>query len=484
MRVLQLYQIKIKKEKGHVFITALIILAFGSLVIGPLMGYIGSGLIAGKTFESQTIEVYSADAGIEDAIWQLQNAGEGIIDIDLSTYESTDKMGLPIGEFQYINPETGDTETGTDPERNYLLHNLDENVINNKTVLVNITFINGSLYYIKSQTIKFELDEDGVKTHQVAKTIEVYAAYLPGGVAYGGLGGTFGDPQQARSADMKALAVIDTDKLIFTGGSSALTFSGWNEEVGEHENFSPTDLWLVNMSTGTSTMFLDNNDLDLGGTDIAGVHYSHISGEDYLYLAFKTGGSIKGLSFTTGDIVKLPITLNTDDEDLPFVESTGQPSMHHSIPKVSISSFTMRDNGNILISFFDNKPKVGGVEYSNGQVIEYQTSSNSYILEPIFDVRTGFFTADISNLVIDAMAVSKDINGNETSDILLGFSADVTYIYTDSETGEEIETEIQNRDIAIWNETDNTIKLHIGMAGQDFLAIPTYHVLLRSYDIN
>ncbi|MFA5450936.1 MAG: hypothetical protein WC231_02960 [Dehalococcoidales bacterium] len=68
------------KQNGHVFITALIILVLGTLTLTPLMGFMGTGLKTGQAFEEQTDLLYAADAGIEDAIWQIQNGGEGVID--------------------------------------------------------------------------------------------------------------------------------------------------------------------------------------------------------------------------------------------------------------------------------------------------------------------------------------------------------------------------------------------------------------------
>ena len=67
-------------QNGHVFITALIILALGSAMLAPLLGFIGTGLKTGQAFEEQTDLLYAADAGIEDAIWQINNYGAGIVD--------------------------------------------------------------------------------------------------------------------------------------------------------------------------------------------------------------------------------------------------------------------------------------------------------------------------------------------------------------------------------------------------------------------
>jgi len=53
-------------------ILALILLAVGGLTTTPLMAYMSTGLIAGELYERSTAEVYAADAGVEDALWQLK----------------------------------------------------------------------------------------------------------------------------------------------------------------------------------------------------------------------------------------------------------------------------------------------------------------------------------------------------------------------------------------------------------------------------
>ncbi|MDD4230893.1 MAG: hypothetical protein PHG45_05890 [Dehalococcoidales bacterium] len=83
-----------RKQNGHVFITALIILTLGSAMLAPLLGFIGTGLKTGQAFEEQTDLLYAADAGIENAIWQIQNGGVGIIN------------GLP-GFFEDSEPAEG-----------------------------------------------------------------------------------------------------------------------------------------------------------------------------------------------------------------------------------------------------------------------------------------------------------------------------------------------------------------------------------------
>jgi len=60
-------------EKGAALILALILLLIGGLISAALLNHMGSGILAGEVHERRTAELYAADAGVEDAIWKLQN---------------------------------------------------------------------------------------------------------------------------------------------------------------------------------------------------------------------------------------------------------------------------------------------------------------------------------------------------------------------------------------------------------------------------
>lgn len=101
-------------QNGHVFITALIILALGSAMLAPLLGFIGTGLKTGQAFEEQTDLLYAADAGIEDAIWQINNYGAGIIDETPGTY-SGESYVLGEGTASGLPPYLIYEEENADP---------------------------------------------------------------------------------------------------------------------------------------------------------------------------------------------------------------------------------------------------------------------------------------------------------------------------------------------------------------------------------
>ena len=63
----------IKDEKGAALVMALVLLLIGGLITAPLLSYMGTGLLAGEVYETRTAELYAADAGVEDAIWKIQN---------------------------------------------------------------------------------------------------------------------------------------------------------------------------------------------------------------------------------------------------------------------------------------------------------------------------------------------------------------------------------------------------------------------------
>jgi hypothetical protein len=63
----------ISNEKGYILITVLILLVVGGLILTPLLGLMSTGLLAGKVYEKKMDEYYAADAGVEDAIWRIQD---------------------------------------------------------------------------------------------------------------------------------------------------------------------------------------------------------------------------------------------------------------------------------------------------------------------------------------------------------------------------------------------------------------------------
>ncbi len=79
----------VRGEEGQAFILVLILLLVGSLIIAPLLAYMGTGVVTGQVFEKKTAELYAADAGIEDAVWQVKYDHLGTLFPDYSPYDYT-----------------------------------------------------------------------------------------------------------------------------------------------------------------------------------------------------------------------------------------------------------------------------------------------------------------------------------------------------------------------------------------------------------
>jgi len=62
----------VRGEKGYILIAALLVLVVVGLISGPVLSYMVSGLRAGHVFETGAAELYAADAGVQDAVWRIQ----------------------------------------------------------------------------------------------------------------------------------------------------------------------------------------------------------------------------------------------------------------------------------------------------------------------------------------------------------------------------------------------------------------------------
>lgn len=113
----------VRDETGRAMMLALILLVVGGLILTPLLGLITTGLLAGQGYEKKTYELYAADAGVEDAMWKIQ---EGVEELP----------GPPCG--------------GEPP--NYWSYNMtdDANKINSKDVEVTITYVSNMTYRVDS----------------------------------------------------------------------------------------------------------------------------------------------------------------------------------------------------------------------------------------------------------------------------------------------------------------------------------------------
>ena len=128
----------LRDEKGAAFVLTLVLLLVGGLVIPPLLGFMFGGLIQGEVYERRGAELYAADAGVEDALWKIQNQVDEV-------------KGLT-----QCNPSTNHTIAD----------------VNDKSVNVSIRYIDGQTYGINSTAIG-----NGSGTRIEAYAVSVYGNY-------------------------------------------------------------------------------------------------------------------------------------------------------------------------------------------------------------------------------------------------------------------------------------------------------------------
>ena len=64
-----------QSESGRALVIALVALAVGVLLVTGFLYYVSTSQLATRAAHEQTTDRYSADAGVEHAIWRLNNEG-------------------------------------------------------------------------------------------------------------------------------------------------------------------------------------------------------------------------------------------------------------------------------------------------------------------------------------------------------------------------------------------------------------------------
>ena len=93
----------LREEAGQVLVVVLVLLAVGSLILVPLLSYMDTGLKSGTVYENKTTDYYSADAGVEDALWQIKYGHLDDTELFSTPYNvyGFDVMGI---DFDYKTP--------------------------------------------------------------------------------------------------------------------------------------------------------------------------------------------------------------------------------------------------------------------------------------------------------------------------------------------------------------------------------------------
>src|SRR5512136_2024124 len=89
-----------RDEKGQAMLVAVILLLMSGLIAAPLLAHVSTGVLTGQVYQTRTAELYAADAGVEDAVWNIQaktDRVEGLTQCSQSTnYTMTGVNGKTV----------------------------------------------------------------------------------------------------------------------------------------------------------------------------------------------------------------------------------------------------------------------------------------------------------------------------------------------------------------------------------------------------
>ena len=147
---------RIRNEAGQALLLVIALLGVGGIMLAPLLSFMGDGLKGSQLYEIKSEELYAADAGVEDAIWQINNLGEpGAI-----PYEYLDELN----EIYYYTED-------------------EEPVVNGMTVEVSIQYLepwNGGVYRVLSDAGETRVDAIIASVWLDFKDITNYVVTTPG----------------------------------------------------------------------------------------------------------------------------------------------------------------------------------------------------------------------------------------------------------------------------------------------------------------
>ena len=251
------------KEEGVAMVVALIVLVVGALLIPPLLHHIGTGLNASEVHRESTERLYSADAGVEQALADLKDSG-------------TPPAIGPVADLSFDNPFQ----------------------INDKDVSVEVySYGNGD----------YKITSSASETEGSTKAIVSYAHIVP---TYSEAGGycmyAFGD-DDPETVDV-LLKKTEIDDVIEMDGNPANIYCNGTIEISNTVTM-PEDsgIWYTddmdlhpnndNIDEETQTHYVDDNNMgqvvDAPIRDFSGI-IAQVTSVDY-------PDSIPPVSFSDGD---------------------------------------------------------------------------------------------------------------------------------------------------------------------------------------
>jgi cytoskeletal protein CcmA (bactofilin family) len=172
----------VRDENGRAILLALILLGVGGLIIAPLLDYMGTGLVSGEVYERKTDELYAADAGVEDAVWKIQQGDAPVC------------PGNPTWSYNISD-------------------------VNGKSVAVTITYVDGQTYCVVSTATG----------NSSSTTIESYIRIVYGGSSGGSSVFDYALTSLDGNVNLSGSSLIESDEVlggdIHANGNIALSGS-------------------------------------------------------------------------------------------------------------------------------------------------------------------------------------------------------------------------------------------------------------------
>jgi hypothetical protein len=339
-----------RNEKGQALPIVLVLLLMGGLFTSSLLGYMGTGLIAGQVFEGKMKGLYAADAGIEDALWKLDNGY------------------APTGNLTDVN-------------------GMDVTVVE---LIPSVVTGNSTLYTLQSTAY--------LGAEIKAEIVSQVEVVLLGAVAAGGGGGEY-----QTNPEMVALSLVDGNSIIFTTQQPNARFKGWGD-AAPGAQFDPDDLWSLNMAAGIGALYFDNDAVIASPDKINGVHYYQDGGYDTLLMTIEGTANVgvNSIPVTKSDIFKLHI----DPDDSQQWEAESLYTIPDAADVVAVSARGLGDNetaNDIILFSISVQATLGGTQFDKGDVIKFSGGTYTSLIN-VNDI-LGLIPGNPANLVLDALAV-------------------------------------------------------------------------------
>jgi Tfp pilus assembly protein PilX len=145
----------IRRQGGFALLSVLILMLVGSLIIAPMLNFMGTGITTTSLYRDKSQELYAADAGIEDARWQVKydkvkTFGSPQFASSYSPYNFTDNWSYNLAPVngKAVNVTIGNVWTPT-PENQYDKNQAAAIINANKLVVTGSSNVGTSTYSIK-----------------------------------------------------------------------------------------------------------------------------------------------------------------------------------------------------------------------------------------------------------------------------------------------------------------------------------------------